>query len=306
MHPLIGLIQLLSIGFGIYLFLMILYTMWGLTHPHRQSYASAVHRNTPGDPSELEEPIEFEERTITGSKGDLSLWVIKGNDPQGPRIVMSHGWGSGKLGALKRIEPIVEHSSQIIVWDLPGHGDSAGISNLGATEHHELARILSEFDDDRPNILYGWSMGSGVSLACANQSLDLKIAGVICESPYIDPFTPARNVLRLRGIPYRLNIKPAIWLLGVLFGVGSKWKGFNRQRLAADLNIPLLILHGVQDPVCPVADADIIAQGARDAEMIQVADAGHNNLWTDEIYREQMIQAISAFITREDIRSSSK
>lgn len=296
MHPLIGLIQLLSIGFGIYLVSLIIYTMWGLTHPYRRSYAWAIHRNSPGDPSELEVPLDFEERTIIGSNGSISLWVIEGAEPNGPRVIMSHGWGSGKLGALKRIEPILKHSSQIIVWDLPGHGDSAGISNLGASEHQELARVLNELDDDRPTILYGWSMGSGVSLACANQSSDLKIAGVICESPYIDPFTPARNVLRLRGIPYRLNLKPAIWLLGILFGLGPNWRGFDRLELAQSLKVPLLIVHGDQDPVCPIDDAQRIAQSARQAQCVTIAQGGHNNLWTDPVYREEITEAINDFL----------
>ncbi len=313
MHPLIGLIQLLGIGFGLYLAALILYTMWGLTHPRRQTYASAIGRNLPGDPGELDEPIPFEERIVPGNQADqtnqadLHLWVLQGKNPKGPRIVMTHGWGSSRIGGLKRLAPFIEHASQIILWDLPGHGDSAGKVRLGATEHADLARILASLEDGTPTILYGWSMGAGVSLALVNAFGDqYPIIGLICESPYIHPATPARNVIRLRGIPYRLNLTPAIWLLGICFGLGRSWRGFARDELARSIKRPILILHGDADPVCPIDDARRISSCAPNAKLVPIIGGGHNNLWTDEVYAHQMSQAIELFLAECSISPPSQ
>jgi uncharacterized protein len=297
MPAMIGLIQLLGIGFGLYLVSLILYTMWGLTHPKRQTYASAVYRNLPGDPSELDIPIPFEERVVQGAKGELHLWVLEGKNPSGPRIVMTHGWGSSRLGGLKRLGPIVEHASQIILWDLPGHGDSAGKVHLGATEHHDLAHILGDLEDGTPTILFGWSMGAGISLALAKICGDqYSLAGIICESPYVDAQTPASNVIRLRGVPYRLNLNPAIMLLGVFFGLGPSWRGFARDELAKSIKLPILIIHGDADPVCPIEDAQRIASAGANAKLVVIHEGGHNNLWTDEMYAQQMNDAIESFL----------
>ncbi len=310
MHPLIGLIQLLGIGFGLYLALLILYTMWGLTHPRRQTYAWAICRNLPGDPSELDEPIPFEERIVQGDQadqGELHLWVLQGKNPQGPRIVMTHGWGSSRIGGLKRIAPLLEHASQIVLWDLPGHGDSAGKVHLGSTEHTDLARILESLEDETPTIFYGWSMGAGVSLALAKAFGDqYPIVGLICESPYIHAQTPARNVIRLRGIPYRLNLTPAIWLLGICFGLGPSWRGFARDELAKSIELPILILHGDADPVCPIDDARRIAACAPNATLVPIAGGGHNNLWTDPVYAHQMSQAIESFLAECSVSPPSQ
>jgi uncharacterized protein len=302
MHPLIGLAQLLFIGFGLYLVTLIIYTMWGLTHPHRQTYASALAKNLPGDPSELSPPIEFQEQRINGTRGDLHIWIIQGKAPDGPRVVFTHGWGSSRQGGLKRLEPFLKHASQIVLWDLPGHGDSDGIARLGSSEHEDLQRVLETTLDpcstsEQSTVLYGWSMGSGVSLrAAADWGEDAQLIAVICESPYINPITPARNVIRLRGIPHRLNLKPTIWGLGLRFGLGVNWRGFARDQIAASLDVPILVLHGTDDPVCPTEDAQRVADSASNGQLQLIEGAGHNNLWTDDEYSEQMNRAIESFL----------
>ncbi len=298
MPPLIGLVQLLGIGFGLYLVSLIVYTMWGLTHPHRQTYASALARNLPGDPSELNPQIDFEERAVGGTAGELNLWVIKGRNPDGPRVVLTHGWGSSRQGALKRLEPILAYASQIVAWDLPGHGDSQGGTNLGATEHLDLQRVIESFEDwdTRETVLYGWSMGSGISLAYASEfGSTLSLLGLICESPYIHPITPARNVIRLRGVPFRLNLRPTMALLGLRFGVGIKWNGFARDELARTVKQPILVVHGSDDPVCPIQDAHRLVDGASSATLELIPGGGHNNLWTDDVFKAQMNESFGRF-----------
>jgi len=304
MPPLLGLIQLLVIGFAIYLFTLIVYTVYSLTHPKRQSYATAVHRAIAGDPGELDEPIEFEERTTNGTRGKLILWALPGKNPNAPRVVMIHGWGSSKIGGLKRLGPIIEHASSVVIWDLPGHGGSSGSARMGVSEHLDLERILEATDDPGLDgrrsevVLYGWSMGAGIALAGAKElGKEQPITGVICESPYIHAITPARNVIRLRGVPYRLNLRPAMAIMGTLLGIGPRWKGFARDQIAREITLPMLVLHGSADPVCPIADAEAIAESAPNAQLVKIIDAGHNNLWSDAEFASQMSAAIGSYMS---------
>ena len=301
MTPLLGLAQLLAVGFTLYFLAMVFYTIWALTHPPRLTYASAVHRGLPGDPSELETPLSYAEETISGIKGELPIWIIKGKNPQGPRVVMTHGWGSSRQGGLKRIEPFVDSASEVILWDLPGHGDAQGTARMGTSEHHDLARVLDGLIEgkERRTVLFGWSMGAGITIAFANEYADsYNISAVICEAPYIQAIVPARNVIRLRGMPYRLNLKPAMMILGVRLGVGPQWKNFARDQLVRDLSMPILLVHGQADPVCPIADTQAIEHSAQHAELVVINEGGHNNLWGDAVYRQEMIQAINAFLER--------
>ena len=299
MNPLLGLAQLLAIGLGVSIVGMIVYTAYLLTHPHRRTYAWAVHRQQAGDPGELDEPLVYESREIDSEKGAIPIWDIEGRDPNGPIVLMAHGWGSSRQGSLKRVSAIIDDVSRIIVWDLPGHGEAPGNARMGSDEHTLASSIVESLGElDRDLFLFGWSMGAGISLALCAQDPDNHIKGVICESIYNRPDTPARAVLALRGMPHRFNLSPALALLGLRLGVGVKWRGFDRDQIARDVRVPVLLLHGDQDPVSPIGDAILVRDAAPDAELCSIEGGGHNNLWVDPVYREQSREAVLVFMKR--------
>lgn len=298
MPPLLGLLQLLTIGALGFWIILILYTAWSLLHPPARTYAWALHRNQPGDPSELDHPLTYEPITLKSNNQTLHAWKIKALNQSGPRLVLIHGWGSSSIGALPRIPHLANLASEIITLDLPGHGESTGTSQMGTTEHNDLHNLLSSLDDPKPTIIYGWSMGAGIALRFARDFSDQhNIKAVIAESPYINAITPARNVIHLRGLPTKLNLKPAITLIGILKRVGPYWKGFPRDQIAANLNFPLLIIHGSEDPVSPLADAKAVAAATPNATLLEIKEAGHNNIWTTPDFTEQANQAIQNFIS---------
>ncbi len=298
MHPLLGLLQLLAVGFIVGLVVLILYTAWLLVHPHRRTYAWAVSRGQPGDPGELDEPLDYESREIKGVHGAIPIWDIIGRDPSGPVVLLTHGWGSSRLGALKRIQGVVNHSARIIAWDLPGHGEAPGTARMGTDEYRDAISIIDSLGPiEQGLVLYGWSMGAGISLKLSTQLQSThNLKGVICEAVYNQPTTPARAVLALRGMPHRLNLSPAIGLLGIRLGIGPNWRGFDRCEIARSVRVPVLLLHGDQDPVSPIEDAHAIEHTAQNASIEVVSGAGHNNLWSDELYRAQCVRAVSAFM----------
>lgn len=289
---LLGLSSLLGVALGIFVTTVIGRTVYMLSHPPRRTYASAVSRGKPGDPSELappEGPRAFEAWTHTSRGRSLSVWDIPGDDPAGPLVIMSHGWGDSKLGALHRIEPFARHASRIIAWDLPGHGESEGSTSLGTAEVDDLLALISEVRTPNVEIvLYGWSLGAGISIAAAAADVRLRkarIAGVIAEAPYRLPQTPARNVLREKRLPYLWNTPPAFWLLGLEFRVGLGWtrRGhFDRAVLAERVECPLLVIHGQNDLISPVDDGREIAARARAGTLAIIPAGGHNGLWTGE------------------------
>ncbi len=296
MPPYLGLLQLLTIGALGFWIISILYTTYALLHPPRRTYASALARNQPGDPSELDTPLDYEPIVINSNNQTLHAWKIKAHTPTAPRIVMIHGWGSSSIGALQRIPHLTNFASEIITLDLPGHGESAGTAQMGTTEHQDLHNLLNTLDP-KPTIIFGWSMGAGIALRLAkDHASDHNIKAVIAESPYIHAITPARNVIHLRGLPTKLNLKPAIWIIGLLKGVGPNWQGFARDHIAADFTFPLLLIHGSDDPVSPIADAKAIAAISPKATLLKIEHAGHNNIWTTPDFTEQATTAIQDFI----------
>ncbi|MCA9303103.1 MAG: alpha/beta hydrolase [Phycisphaerales bacterium] len=285
----LGLLQILAVGLFVYWLFLVVSTVRSLTRPPRRSYAWALARGIPGDPGECDEHYAFETFNFRAAHGDIECWRVRGERPEGPVVVMTHGWGSSKQGGLKRLAGVVPSASEVLLWDLPGHGDSAGNCALGTNEHRDLCALIETIEKDKSVILFGWSMGAGVSLRAAHESNDhARILCVLCEAPYIHAPTPARNVIHLQGFPTRFNLAPAFWWIGLRLGVGVRWRGFARDRIAGQLHQRVIVYHGENDPVCPWTDGETIARASRDGRFELVSDAGHNNLWTDARFRDRV------------------
>lgn len=289
----LGLLILLAEGLAIAWLACVGYTVWMLTHPVRRTFASALARGKPADPGQLLPAVKWEEWRFKSDGIEFPVWDIAGGSAAGPVLLMTHGWGDSRLGALSRVPSLLPHCSRLIAWDMRGHGEAPGTSTLGTAEPDDLATLVARLGSERPIVAYGWSLGAGVSIVAATR---VGLAGVIAEAPYRLAPTPARNVLRIRQLPYRLNVGPAFWLLGLWFGVGRKWIGFDRAEHAARVVCPMLVLHGSDDSVCPVGDGREIAARAPRAGLVEVPGGGHHTLWSDEGSRTRCETAVIAFL----------
>lgn len=296
-----GLLLLLAIGLTILWIAAVASTAWMLSHPPRRTYGSAVARAKPGDPSELDQPRKFESWSFMSRGMRLPVWTIRGDLPPsgGPTIVLTHGWADSRIGALARIAALAPVSSWIIAWDLPGHGEAPGRCSLGIEELDHLRALIDKtfihtIENSSPLILYGWSLGAGLSIAAA---ADVRgVYAVIAESPYRLPETPARNVLRARGLPWRATLRPAIATIGAFSG-DPAFRGFDRAALAPRVRCPLLVLHGEADVVCPVDDGCAIAAAAPRGTLAIIQGAGHNDLWTDARFSVPATDAVRSFLS---------
>lgn len=281
-----------------------------LRNPPRRTYAAAIARNIPGDPSEADPPRQFRAFTFDAPKpsgratSPRAAWEIEGDTPSGPVIICSPGWGDSKIGAIPRIPALAPCASSIIAWDPAGLGESPGRCRLGA--HADVLELVAlvESLQRRDVILLGWSLGAGVSIAAG---AELARRGqpplaIIAEAPYRMPQTPARNVLRLAGLPYRANLPLAFVYLGLRLGEGAAWPRFNRAHHARELTSPLLLLHGDTDDICPTEDSGTIARAAPSATLALIPGAGHNNLWTEEPYKTEAREAVMAFLRSRSAR----
>jgi pimeloyl-ACP methyl ester carboxylesterase len=300
----LGLALLLAAGGVVYWVWLVAFTALSLTGPPRRTYAKALARNQPGDPSELTPARAFEAFTVRSRGRKLPCWRIAGDDPAGPVAIGTPGWADSRIGGLFRLAALAPRCSAIMLWDPPGLGDAPGRCPLGMREHEDLLAVLetlSDVDRSRGLVLVGWSMGAGIAIAAAARLIergdDAQLRGVLAEAPYDLPPTPARRVLELRRMPWRLNLLPTLWLVGVLNGVGPRWRGFDRRVLARRLagRVPMLVLIGSEDEVCPAAGARAIAQAAR-ADFAEIPGGRHNDLWTTPSLAEACRGRIDAFL----------
>jgi len=272
--------------------------VYALTHPKRKTFAVALSKGDPTDPADLE--LSANEVTFTLSSGTRSPgWVIEGNNPQGSTVVMVHGFGDSRYGSLGRAPLIVPNARRVVVFDLPGQGESQARRGYGGLrEPDDVLAVLSQLEkrDAERIVLLGASMGAGITIAAAAKAegeLRRAIAGVIAESPYRHWDDPLHNFFRHHRYPRRPIISLA-WLWLRLTAKG--FKDFDRAKHASRLNCPLLVLHGSQDELCPITSAKEIADAAPDSRFVEIQGGAHNNLPCEfeQLYKD----AVGGFLKR--------
>lgn len=268
----IGLAPLLAAGLALYIAALTAVTLRRLRHPPRKTYGWAVARGVPGDPSELPEPRRFERWSFSRAGLDFGVWDIAGGDPDGPVVVATHGWGGSRIEMLSRLPALAPAASRVILWDLPGCGETSGVCTLGGREPADLLALLGVVGE--PAVLLGHSFGAEVALrAAAEANGSTHIRGLILEAPYRRGVTPARNLLRAAGFPSVVNLPIALAVAGLLArrGPAARW-----QDLTAIVpgGVPLLILHGSADRICPPEEGR-----AFPGAFVLVEGAGHNDVF---------------------------
>lgn len=290
-------------------------TVWRLTHPPRRTFATALAQGRAGDPSEVRAWMSMEDRLETRapeegegegrgvgsgwaggspdgvlaweswvfrSRGlEFPVWDVRGMAADGLVVVMTHGWGDSRIGGLSRLGWLARVASRVVMWDMAGHGEAPGVCALGAREWEDLSALVRVVGEGRGVVLHGWSLGAGVSIEAAGRLGGGVVRGVIAESPYREAVTPARNVLRSWGYPHGVTLRAALAWVGLRNGVGARWAGFDRAGWAERLEVPLLVIHGLADEVCPAEDGKVIASRASRGRFEGVAGAGHHGLWTE-------------------------
>ncbi|HYF14435.1 MAG TPA: alpha/beta fold hydrolase [Phycisphaerales bacterium] len=295
-----GLALLLAAGALIALATLVAWTASRLARPPRRTFGSAVAAGRPREPADLLHSDgsrrEFATWTLETAGLRLPVWDFPGNNVAGPVLVLTHGWGDSRIGALTRADALLPHVCRVVAWDMPGHGDAPGSSTLGWREPAMLRELAGRIGGTTPVILMGWSLGAGVSIAAAADNPPPGVAGVIAEAPYRLPITPASAVMAHFGMPRRVNLPLALGLVGLRVGAGWGWRNFDRAALAARARVPLLVVHGGRDGICPVADGREIARRAPNARLVTITDAGHHGLWSQEPFRGAAIAAVAEWL----------
>lgn len=286
LFPLMGLLFLLFIGALIWVALGSLAIIHRLTHPPRMTYGVAVARDLPTSPAEV--GLDFTEAVASLPDGNTSpVWIVKGENAQGPAVILTHGWKHSRLAVVMWMKQLAPFVSKIIAYDMRGHGESsAPTSRLGTAEVDDLLNIARQFLADEKAIVFaGQSMGGGITIAAVgkvfeqNLTAELPVVGILVDGAYRLGMQPVEGYFRQQGMPLWPFWLPVAGHLSFWYTRASQ---FDRAMHAAKLRCPLLAMHGELDEVCvPQASKDIVAAAAKAgnwASYVEFPKAGHLNL----------------------------
>jgi hypothetical protein len=207
------------------------------------------------------------ERATTGTPiveipgGTPMLW--SGADGGGPVVVHFHGNGEeiGSLGWLG--EQLARTHVSFAAVEYPGYPGARGApseSSILAAAERALQHLTGPMRIARERIvLSGQSLGTGVAVGLASNGWGTRL---VLLSPYTSMTAVADQGI-YRVFPVRLLMRDR-------FDSGS---------LASRIRLPVLVLHGNRDEVVPFALGRALAETFPHARLVEVPDAGHNDLW---------------------------
>ncbi|MBN2153662.1 MAG: alpha/beta hydrolase [Candidatus Lokiarchaeota archaeon] len=200
-------------------------------------------------------------------------------DPGLPTMLLFHGNGEVVNDYIHSASEYMDCGVNLAVVDYRGYGFSDGSPSFGALlEDSRVAydavrgHILQRGFDPRV-VVFGRSLGS----ACAAEigaGHPPGLSGVIFESGFGDLF----------------NIMNRLFGVGVLMGVTrDKLVRYSNDTKVKQFTTPVLIIHGTEDFIIPVAEADVLFNSVPDGvpkRRVIIDGAGHNDIlmWADEYF----------------------
>jgi pimeloyl-ACP methyl ester carboxylesterase len=269
----LGLFVLLSVAAALIVVAGALAILDALRRPPRKTYGVALARGLATEPGQMGYAWETLEVRLDARLG-TEAWILRGQDPGGPAVVVVHGFGDSRYGALTWAPLLAPHASQIVLYDLRGHGESAGPAGCGIPDVDDLLAVLDHVDPPGPVVLFGLSMGGGIAIAAAAREPE-RVAGVVVDGAYRTWDEPIKHHLWNRRLPAQPFVGVAGFLLRLM---GYDLDAFDRRAHASRLKRPLLVLHGAMDHLCPLASARELAEAAPDAELVVFERGRHLDL----------------------------
>lgn len=286
-----GLLILFAFGLALVIAVCTLAALRHVTRPPRTTFAVAIARQLPGCPADIgldyeERECHFRDRTFT------RVFDIRGAAADGPVVVVSHAWGESRYDSQRLAPLLAAHASRVLLYDLRGHGEhSAAESRLGTREVDDLVELIEALAPGDGVVLFGRSLGAGVSIAAAAKLGD-RIMGVVGESAFAGMMEPIATKLRDLGYPrfpfdFLIDQHLAFWF--------QSRAAHDRAAHAAALSGPLLLIHGDRDRYCPLDSARAIAASAKRGEIIVFDGGGYLGArGVDEARHDAAIRAFFA------------
>lgn len=242
--------------------------------------------------------------SVSAGGVDLAGWYIpagNGAGPQGPTLVLAHGWRGNKSTMLDRAA-VLHDTYNLLLFDFRNHGQSADSETTqGVRERSDLAAMLDWLEREKgPEwiAVHGVSMGGATALATADR--DPRIDAVIVESTHASLAHAAQARLEVAGYPLAV---PGSWaiLLGTLIRTGVDVSVVDPLQTIERLDErPVLLITGDRDRSVGPDDAtslrDAAAEAGSPVELQVCAGAGHAE--ADDVCAEAYAGWVLGFLDR--------
>ncbi|MCP4667174.1 MAG: alpha/beta hydrolase [Deltaproteobacteria bacterium] len=229
----------------------------------------------------------------TADDGSLEVWRVEPDGPSRGVVVFAHSWGRNRDPMVWRARVFGEMGFTTVMYSSRDHGGSSRHRLMNVYRFAEDMEAVLDWVDE-PVFLYGHSAGAAAAVIAAHRTPD-RVRLLFLEACYartkeaLLAFYCSYN--RFLGL---FSGPMVIFWLDMFYGFALD--RISPVRLAPDIDIPVLIIHGELDPGFPLHHAwrlrDAFPPGR--AELFVVEGGEHSTC----SLRPQYPAGIKAFVDR--------
>lgn len=203
---------------------------------------------------------EAEEHVLATADGEkIIVWHVPAR-PGRPVVLYFHGNGDFLAGFFGRFRDLIADGTGIVALSYRGYAGSSGqpserglLQDAAAAYAFTTARYGAE-----RIVVWGFSLGTGVAVALAAEQ---PIGKLILEAPYTSTADVAASLF---------------WFLPVRQVMRDQFRSDER---IARVKVPLLFMHGSNDPAIPIVFGERLFALAREPkQFVRFPGGGHENL----------------------------
>ena len=203
---------------------------------------------------------EAEEHILTTADGEkIIVWHVPAK-PGRPVILYFPGNGDFLAGRVSRFKAMTADGTGLLALSYRGYAGSSGspseqglLRDAAAAYAFTAARYAAE-----RIVAWGFSLGTGVAVAIASEH---RVGKLILEAPYTS--TADIAAASFWYVPVRLLMRDP----------------FHSDERITRVTVPLLVMHGTNDLVIPIAFGERLFALAREPKrLVRIEGGGHENL----------------------------
>jgi alpha-beta hydrolase superfamily lysophospholipase len=251
-----------------------------------------------GDPREAL-GLRFATVHVPDELGAMPTWLIPGHS--GTWAIIVHGINGTPQEGLHLV-PVLRRSglpTMLITYrdDLGAPPSPDGFHHMGLTEWRDLeaAAHYALAHGARHLVLVGCSMGGAIVAQFMEKSpLAPRVAGLVLDAPVLDWRRTLEFNATREGFP-AIAALPLEWAIGAR--IDADWDSLDALQHPADFHLPILLFHGTDDKVVPIAGSEEFAAELPSWVTFHPAPrAGHVEAWNVDprLYERRL----AAFLAR--------